>query len=188
MPALDRYAVELAQTIHTMFANGNLDPAATEIAEEHFPGKALGGEIIDGIRKRLPKVRHILEETFDHPAYLVSEAYYARFRDETPTTDADARRCLPLGQGVRSAGIRLNVDGDDDLIFQVGLTHNLAAGSAKVKKSIDRTLNAVEDGRMSETNAATLLDRSRKRLAPEKPVLAEKVLEQLPAKGEDQPP
>ena len=57
----DPYVIELAQTVNVMFGEGKFDPSADEIAEVHFPDRDLGGEIVEGIRKRLRKVRDVLE-------------------------------------------------------------------------------------------------------------------------------
>ncbi len=59
----DEYVWELATTVTEMFAVGTTDPSATEIAQAHFPGKALGGEIHEGIRKRLHRIRDVLSES-----------------------------------------------------------------------------------------------------------------------------
>lgn len=178
--ARDRmYVEELAGTVMEMFANGDTDPSALEIAEAHFPDKTLGGEIIEGVRKRLGRVRDVLEETYEQPVHLTSRTYYIRFRDNPPKTQANARRCLPVGHGVKQEGLRLQ-DGPDDLIWQAMLALNLAAGAGKVKKSVDRTADAVEDHRLSEEDARGILAEAGRRAQPRKPAIVQRVMEALP--------
>ena len=49
--ARDQYIIELAETAHKLFESGVTDPSATEIAEAHFDGKALGGDIVESVRR-----------------------------------------------------------------------------------------------------------------------------------------
>jgi len=179
---MDKYNRELADTVNQMFGAGNTDPSADEIAEEHFGGKAVGGEVLDGIRKRLPKISRMVEQNYDHPVCVVSEAYYARFRNQPPQTDAEARKCIPVGQGVRSMGIRLST-GDNDLIYQAAIRQGLATGGAKVKKGIDRTVDATEDGRVPKPQAARLIKEVRSRTVPKRPAQLRKIMKALPGKN-----
>lgn len=113
-----------------MFAKNRLDPDAIEVGNFHFGGKALGGEVIDGIRKRLPKIAQMIEQDYELRACVVSEKYYTLFRDQPalfPMTEEDATKCLPLGVGVRPMGIRLCPKADD-LIYRVAVKHGLARG------------------------------------------------------------
>lgn len=178
------YVVELGLTVHELFAEGITDPSAAEIAEAHFPEKALGGEIIEGVRKRLGKIRDFLEENYpEFPVCLVSHTYYVRFRDNLPTTVTDARRCLPVGHGVKQEGIRQQ-SGGDDLIWQEAIRLNLASGAGKMKKSADRAVRAFEGDRLDEADAARLLTEAQGRAQPDDPDTAEHLLEALPA-GDD---
>lgn len=181
---VQQYVVELAQTVNQMFADGKTDPSADEIAAAHFPGKALGGEIVAGIRKRLHKVRAVLEIDYEHPVTLVSGTYYSRFRHNPPIIDADARRCLPIGQGVSAEGIYLQRSATD-LIWQAMVSLGLAQGAGRVKRSANRVLDAVEEQRLSERRAAELLAETQRRAAPTKPELAEQVMRALPGEGDD---
>ena len=185
MSPVDHYAIELARTVNDMFASGKLDPAAWEIAEEHFPDRALGGEIIDGIQKRLPRVRNILEEEFNHAVYLLSKTYYIRgFRDNPPTIEADARQCIPRGRTKRSTGIRLNTDKDTDLIYILSLGYNLSSGGSKVKKTVDRITTAVQEKRLTMKRAESLLGGLQKELEPSRQKLADEIMKELPPKKE----
>jgi len=180
VPTEHDYVEELAETINRMFGAGISDPSAREIAEAHFPEKALGGEITEGIRKRLHKIRDILEQDYLHPVCLVSRTYYSRFRREAPKTVADAARCLPIGYGKKQQGVYLQ-RGADDLIWEAMLQSNLASGAGKVKRSANRALDGVEGGRLSAQRAGELLSETRQHLAPDKPELAEQVIAALPA-------
>lgn len=184
MRTREPYVIELAQTVNSLFSKGTNDPSAEEIAEAHFPDRALGGEIIEGIRKRLRRIRNILEEDYEHPVYLLTHTYYSRYRHEPPTTEAEGRRCIPGGYGISSAGLRLHTDGETDLIWQAMISQNLISGAGKVKKSVDRTVNAVEEKRLPKPRAAAILDVARQRIAPENPALARKIMKALPKKRE----
>jgi hypothetical protein len=178
---MDKYNRELADTVNQMFGSHRRDPSADEIAEVHFGGKAVGGEVIDGIRKRLPKISRLIEQNYEHLVCVVSETYYARFRNEPPQTDADARKCIPVGQGVRSMGIRLSA-GENDLIYQSALRQGLATGGAKFKKGVDRTVEATTAGRVPRKRAARLLKEAQTIVAPKRPKELGKIMQELPAK------
>jgi hypothetical protein len=142
---LDNYNRELAASINKLFEQGKLDPNALEIALFHFEGKSVGGEVIDGIRKRLPKIARMLEEDYERPACVVGEKYYTIFRNQPglfPFVEEDGSKILPLGPGVRPMGIRL-CPGADDPIYRVAVKHGLAIGvnvrqSLPARKSKDR--------------------------------------------------
>ncbi len=178
MAKRDLYSDELAETVFGLFAIGETTPSAMDIAVAHFPGKALGGEITEGVRKRLGKIRDLLDED-GFSVCLVSDTYYRRFRRVPPATMADARRCIPLGYGKAKAGVHLT-SGDDDLIWQASEAQNFAAGAGKVKKAVDRTLKAVEGGRLSDEHAGQMLVEAARRAAPDRPEIAARVTKALP--------
>lgn len=179
------YVIELGLTVVELFEGGTTDPSAVEIADAHFPGKVLGGEIVEGIRKRLGRIRDFLEENYaELPICLVSETYYVRFRDTPPTTTADARRCLPVGYGKGQGGIRLQ-SGEDDLIWKEAISLNSAQGAGKMKKSGDRTVRALEGHRLSEAEASRLLTEPQKNYQLDRPEIAARLLEALP-RGKDE--
>lgn len=180
------YVIELGQTVHRLFADGLTDPSAAEIAEAHFPDKVLGGEIIEGIRKRLGRIRDFLEENYsEFPICLVSETYYIRFRYTPPMTTADARKCLPGGYGKGQEGIRLQ-SGQDDLIWQEAIRLNLVSGAGKIKKSADRAVGAFEGKHLREADAARLLTEAQGRAQPRHPEVAEHLLEALPGGNDEE--
>jgi hypothetical protein len=169
----DQYVIEVAATCNDLFAAGQTDISAVDIAEAHFPGKALGKEIIKGVRDRLGKIRDVLAAD-DHPVCLLSDTYFTRFRNAPPTTRTDARRCLPTGYGKSAAGIHLNVKADD-LIYEEAIAVGLASGAGKVKAATDRAMTAMVGGRLTEEYAGELLTDTAHRFAPEHPELAERV-------------
>lgn len=171
--------MEVAQTVNELFERGVTDPSAKEIAEAHFPGKALAGEIIESVRKRLNRIRDVLEEDLQHPVCLLSKTYYVAFRGHPPETDAGGRRCIPVGYGKVAMGI-WRQSGEDDRIWQAMVSQNLNAGAGKVGKSANRTLAAVEGGRLPETRAAVLINRARRKAAPADRALESRVMKALP--------
>ncbi len=180
------YVIELGGTVNELFADGQTDPSAAEIAEAYFPGKVLGGETIEGVRKRLSQIRDFLEENYpEFPICLVSETYYVRFRDNQPTTVADARRCLPVGHAVKKAGIRRQ-SGEGDLIWQEAIRLGFASGAGRMKKEADRTLAAYEGRLLTEADAARLLEEAQSQAQPRRPQIAEQLLEALPAVDGDE--
>lgn len=180
------YIMALGQTVHELFEAGVKDPSATEIAEAYFPEKVLGGETIEGVRKRLSQIRDFLEENYpEFPVCLVSQTYYVRFRDNPPKTVADARKCLPVGHAVKKAGIRWQ-SGEDDLIWQEAIRLGFASGSGKVKKNADRALGAFEGKHLTEDDAARLLGEAQDRARPRKPEIAAKLLDALPVGSDDE--
>jgi hypothetical protein len=171
----DEYVWELATTVTDLFASGKTDPSADEIAEAHFPGKALGGEIHEGIRKRLHRIRDVLQEDFGHPVYLLNTRYYARFRGKPPTTAAEARLCLPIGQGVTANGIGPQTDPATASIFEAALNMNVASGAGKLKKSLDSAVEAVERHQLNEEAGAAIIREATRLSEPAQPELAKAI-------------
>lgn len=168
---IDNYNRELAETVTKMFSDGQIDPRAEEIADFHFEHRAVGGEIIDGIRKRLPTILRLIEEIYELPASLVSEKYYVRFRGRfqnellpLPLTEAEARKCIPVGHGVRTEGIRLS-SGENDLIYKAAVEQGLSTGVGKVAAGITRTKKALEDGRFPQDQVERMAANAREKAA-----------------------
>lgn len=182
MSKREQYVTELAETVNKLFEAGNNDPSVDEIAEAHFPDRALAGEIYESVSKRLHRVRDVLQTDYDHPVCLLSFFYYQRFRKTPPLLESDARRCIPGGQNKRAAGVRLMIDGDADLIWQAMVGQNFSSGAGKVRKQADRVLTAVEDHKLGEPRAASLLNRATQQAQPENAALGRKVMKALPAK------
>ena len=180
------YVIALGQTVHQLFEAGITDPSAAEIAEAYFPEKVLGGETIEGVRKRLSQIRDFLEENYsEFPICLVSPTYYIRFRDNPPTTVADARRCLPVGHAVKKAGVRLQ-SGEDDLIWQEAIRLGFATGAGAMKKNADRAVGAVVSKRLRAGDATRILGEAQDRAQPDHPEIAARLLEELPTGHDDE--
>ena len=179
--------IALGRTVHELFEAGVTDPSAAQIAAAYYgEDKLLGGETIDGVRKRLSQIRAFLEENYpEFPICLVSETYYVRFRDNPPTTVADARRCLPVGHAIKKAGIRWQ-SGEDDLIWQEAIRLGFASGAGRMKKEADRALGAYESHLISQEDATRLLTEAQDRAQPRHPEIAEHLLEALPAGDGDE--
>ena len=167
MPAIDMYNRQLAETVNEMFAAGKTDPRAEEIAGTHFDGRAVGGEIIDGIRKRLPTISRIIEQDYEHQACVVSEKYYTLFRSKQTKlfemTDAEAQKCLPIGQGNRSEGIRLCTE-SNDVIYQAAVNQGLAAGAGLIVAGVGRAKKATEHGHIPEDRAVRFAENLREKV------------------------
>jgi hypothetical protein len=143
-PSVDSYNRELAASINKLFEQKKLDPNALEIAQFHFEGKSVGGEVIDGIRKRLPKIARMMEQDYERRVCVVSEKYYTIFRNQPemfPLTEGDATRFLPLGTGVRPMGIRLCPDVDDP-IYRAAIKNGLVSGiNAKQSPTAEKSMS-----------------------------------------------
>jgi hypothetical protein len=184
MRTKDKYVQELAETASKLFEGGITNPTAEDIAEANFPGRALGGEIAEGVRKRLHQIRDVLFEDYDYLVCLLSRKYYIKHESKEPPANlSEARKCIPVGAGVKTVGIHL-FSGDDDLIWQAAVQHNLATGGGKFKKSVDITVNAVSDGLLEAGTAGAMLREGQKRAEAESPALVEGLVAELP-EGED---
>lgn len=172
------YVRALAEATNNLFIKGVRDPNALEIMQEYLPGKILGGEVAEGVRKRLHKIKSVLEEDYGLPVCLLSSTYYTRFRRKAIANREDARLCLPIGNAKRAEGIYLQ-SGTDDLIWQAAVEVTGNSGAAKVKKTIDRVLKAVENGRLTERRAGEILVGTKRRLIPAKPQLEERAIKAL---------
>jgi hypothetical protein len=180
----DQYVIELAQTTKRLLDEGNIDPSADEIAYAHFGRTVLGGAIEEDIRKRLGKIRTILEEDpqrggYGLTVYLVSKGYYTLgYRHNPPQTKTEASQCLVVGRPRGSskeeaqkgnpavAGIR-KYTGDDDLIWQELQRVSLRSAAGKEKKATDRILGEYEQGNLSATNGQNLFAEKERFAAPD---------------------
>ena len=169
----------LAEATKSLFDQGINDPSAEEIAMEYFPGKILGGEVIEGIRKRLHKIREVLETSYEESVCLLGATYYARFRGKPIETLEDARKCLPLGNMKRAEGI-YRQQGVDDLIWRAALELGASQGAAKVKRALNRTIKSVEMDALSPETAASIIQGAKRKAIPEKPELERRILEATP--------
>lgn len=152
----DIYAEELAATVNEMFNSKKTDPSAEEIVETYFEGKSVGGETIDGVRKRLRKIKVLLEGEYGHPVYLVAAYYYSKQCNRQPADPVQARRCIPGGTNKIAAGIVLNTS-DNDIIYQEALRQNIISSIPKASKAVVNILNAMDGGRMNLVDGGRIL-------------------------------
>lgn len=153
----------IAETVMQLFDSGNRDPNVAEIAKEYFGDKVVvGREELRIIRRALGPVRKLLDQEFDQVVYLVNAAYYRRPRldrfgasRQIPASSADARKCLPLGQGVKAEGICLVTDGDD-LIWVESLKQDGAVASGHLKKVDGNHGRGLQKGILSQPIARAL--------------------------------
>jgi hypothetical protein len=172
MPRDRDYVNSLADTAYELLIGELQDPSAEEIAYAYFSGQLIGGEVTEGIRKRLKKIRDRLHETYKlEDVYLVSETYYSRFKRKVPTDLEDARLCLPLGYGKGAAGLRRHT-GDNDLIWDAMHMQNSNSAGSKFRFGIDRVVNAVEREEISQEHGADLVYEGDRKLEPKKPHVA----------------
>lgn len=170
----DKDIIELAETVNNLFEKEIFDPSVREIADAHFGGKALPHEYIEIIRKRLHRVRTVLETVYGHSISLLSETYYTEFRLKPPQDAPEAQRCIPVGGGNRAEGLRLQTT--DDLIWQAMIQQGLATGNGKVKKQVNRVLGAVQTGRLQKPTAAHILLTSQQQARPDNRLLESEVI------------
>ena len=152
----DCYAVELARAVALLFADGCSDPSAEEIATAYFSGKIMGGEIIDGVRKRLKRIRTILEKDYLIPVYLVADYYYSPHCNRCPADSAQARKCICGGLHKSAAGVV--AASDNDIIYQEALKQNIISSVPKTAKAVLNIINAMNEGRMKLEDGGDLLN------------------------------
>ncbi len=176
----DAYLQDLAATVEKMFGDNRTDPSAQEIAIEHFGTDVLGGEIYDGVCKRIKAICKVLGETYGLKVCIVNARYYLKtakrpnYRDKPPETDAEARSCLPLGHGVKTFGVKL-CTGENDRIYQAAIGQGFASGGAKLKLNIDRTIEGYEAGNIPEEKAVPMINDARLKSTPEHLAEMEKI-------------
>lgn len=178
----DQYTYELADTVSDIFRGGSNDPSASEIAHAHFGKPNLGGEIVEGVRKRLHKVRDILQgEDYGLNVCLLGIRYYVEhrldkrkrkpYRTAKPVNKQEARMCLPVGQGYSGEGLWLSTGGTEDVIWQASIELGINAGGGRLKRGIDRTIAGVADGRIPSERGGELLNGARKSITTLPPLV-----------------
>jgi len=181
------YIVALGRTVQRLFEAGVTDPSAQEIVEAYYgDDKIVSAAMVEDARKKLGRIRDFMEQNYSEiPICLVSETYYVRYRDTPPESPEEARRCLPVGQGVKASGIRA-ISGEGDLIWQQAIALNFASGAGKVKKSGDRTIRAVQGHKLSDEEAARLLVEPQERYQLEAPGVAADLIKALPSGDQEE--
>lgn len=169
--ATSNYTFELASTADKMFSAGRTDPSAKEIAMEHFQKAVLGWEVENGVRGRIPAISKLLETTFGRQVCSVNERYYRKsaqrpsYRKKPPETAEEAQRCLPGGLNNEAVGIKL-CTGDNDRVFQAARVQGFASGGAKVRRNIDRIIEAYRAGHIPKEECTALLQQAIARSTP----------------------
>ena len=82
--------------------------------------------------------------------------------------------------GKPTQGIRLQTDGDDDLIYQAAVAQGLSMGAGLARKGTNRVTGAVEDERLSRPRGGNILHRAAKQAEPENPALARQLVRERP--------
>lgn len=164
--ASDRLFVEeLARTVSEMFVAGKHSPRYEEIVKQYYGTVAYGGSTEEDARKKLARIKVILERDYKLQCCLVGNRFYTVFRRKVPNTLADARLCLPLGNGNGAQGIHL-CTGVDDLIWQASKELNVTSGARKAQKSFDDVTTAIANGRLTKEKAGELLYTGMRNVAP----------------------
>lgn len=152
MRSRDPYVNLLTKAVIDLFDKGVRDPSVSEIAAQAFPHMiqppadpldqpgGLGGEVYDGIAKRLGKIRLELEEVEGKLAATVNVRYYQLdFRHATKITATEAAVSMPA-PGHKAQGIRMAINGEHDPIYLAWQTANGKPGATRTgraAKSLD---------------------------------------------------
>jgi hypothetical protein len=163
MRSRDPYVNLLTKAVIDLVASGVRDPSVSEIAAKAFPSliqpphdpldqpPGLGGEVYDGIAKRLGKIRLELEESEGRLAATINSRYYQLgFRHNDHITSAQAAIVLPAA-GNKAQGIRMAVDGENDPIYLEWQRANGKAGSTRVGRA-STALDAAHTNGIVTTN------------------------------------
>lgn len=138
----------LAGTVSKLFGNGRTDPSGEEIADAHYGSRRK----VWAVRNQLIPVRDYMRDVANPPhsmIHLVSETYYDEFRLSLPTNRTDARRCLPIGRGKQSWGLRIPID-IDDRIWLASIGQNYATAVGKGGVNLERLAIAMDQGMISQ--------------------------------------
>lgn len=163
MRTFSRYDVFLLETIIRLHQDNKVnDPAFTEIACAAF-GKAppahpltwpdeLGGEVINGIVKRGPRLRAALAERGYVTAPLSAHYYRMDVRQQARIKPELALLCLPTRDNPPS-GIRIGVPGKEDPIIQAHLRAEGDRGATRLDNTGKQVLSAGKSGVISKESA-----------------------------------
>jgi len=180
MPTVAKFADTFAEVVNTQFfLDGVMDPSAEEIAEEYYGELLIGEEVVQGIAARMKQIREVLEENYDFAIVTVNKLYYKKYRQDGPQTSADAKRCLPIGAGVKAWGIR-RIENPNDLIYQEYLLWSAKAASGWPKKVLHRMNREVDQGRLTVDQARDMIQDRIKIVSTNEKKFYRKLLEQFP--------
>jgi len=161
----------LVEAVVSLVNSDNTDPSAEEIAQKYYGRKTLGDGALDDVRKKLPKIRKSLERDYGLQATLVNGRYYERYRNESCVTIHEGRRCLPVGRGLRTAGIK--IAGRGDFIFAAAIQRGIDSGAGKVVTCQRRLIKAVGSGAVANEQAVLIAKSGKKHLGEEARQIAE---------------
>lgn len=137
----------LTKAVLDLVDGGLRDPSVSEIAAQAFPHlieppndpldqpPGLGGEVYDGIAKRLGKICLELEAGEGRLAATVNERYYqGKFRRAASISAAQAAVLIPSAH-LKAQGIRVTIDGEDDPVYLAWQRANGKAGATRVGRA-----------------------------------------------------
>jgi len=172
----DRLVTDLVDVAHALILEGTTDPRANELASKYYGSLAYSAGTVEDIRRKLARIRDELERKYKHQIYLVSSAYYPKFRKSPPITLAQARKCIPLGRGVRPEGLRLyQVDGED-FIWKAMIDARFSTGNGAVKKAIEKVATSFSSGLLGQASARDILESARRQRQPEQQQVIERIM------------
>jgi hypothetical protein len=168
METRDAYTNRIVKTAKKLIESGVTDPSATEITcallREPPPSDPLaqpgqlGGEIYNGVIKRLPLVRRQLEDVELIQCAMISSMYYTLGHRHHPIEDEDeARMCLP-SPGRRAIGLVACKEGEDNLIYRLWLEFNIKPGASRTRRSLVQAGLAYKNGVLTAGNATAVID------------------------------
>lgn len=178
-----QYVNALAVTVSELFAEGINDPSVEEIIKRYYKGIPVlpsKGSLMTAHQIR--SVRSILAED-GHQTCPLSPTYYRRFRHRLAKTQADAMRCLPVGSGNATVGMRRLVgSADEDIIWLTWQKVRETRSVAEYAKVRDETSSAVTAGRITFEQAELVFETSRQLLESALPEILNRVTApELPA-------
>lgn len=153
--------VAIADKVVAVFAVGNDDPHASDIhaaldADEDSPDVSPGVVLAS-----LPDVKAKLEDDpYRLAVCLVADPYYEKY-DKSPETTAQARDCLPMGNGKQSVGIKKWKEGD--LVAEAWLEELLRRAAGMLSANTTRGIRALDDGRMEQEKLVRMLQEAMRR-------------------------
>ena len=169
MRSRDPYVNLLTKSVLDLVAKGLRDPSVSEIAAEAFPQNiepphdpldqppGLGGEVYDGIAKRLSKIRLELEEAEGVLAATVNFHYYKNgYRRYDRITDGQAAHAIPRA-GLKAQGIRVAINGEHDPVYLAWQSANGKPGATRVGRASSSLDAAHANGIVTTTEGVSAL-------------------------------
>ena len=176
METRDPYVNRIVKAAKRLIERGLTDPSASEIACEMLGDPqpadplgqpaALGGEIYNGVVRRLPKVRRQLEDVENIQCALISSMYYKLGKRVRPVDDTDdALMCLPSARRIpntddrdSAVGLLAVKEGDENLIYRLWLEANGKPGASRTRRALEQAAKAHAAGLLTADNAGSVID------------------------------